>query len=511
MPGPGAIRRDLQRLDTLADEPQRLTERTAECSQRAQLGDMLDERCRRPMIEGTQARSRTLEESNRGADDVLEADRPFRFLGNGRDHPVDPESDLAGQLFAISRSHPLVFRDIRIGGSRGIRLLEHAQRQVVGRASPSGFSARQGPRRMTRLEALVLFFDPQVTRLEEPAEVAGGEIRFDPVAEPDQCSSGARGCCRDAWAQRDWPVVPERLFPDQRQMRVGCACDLDLIQRSAGRKDTAEDFFDLRFAAASMEQVDRAGPQAATWPRGRHQQEREGIDLVDGGSSLQVRFLEPPRHLRTRDQEGPRDDALARHQLEETTLEWIPRRIRQLRPAVVRLDRAPVAVPHGLFVDSGHVAAVVLREKPLVRVQQRLQLLVLRGGFERVRPQTIGLDPSHPELAHRRPEGLRQCWLCRERPEVTALREVEQQAHHERGAETLLGRIDPTFNQERRAHPERDVERCNEPQVQPVRSFQRDPLTERAPDTMRRHEHPLVSGHVVAAQRRKLVDKWVHQ
>ena len=47
------------------------------------------------MIEGTQARSRTLEESNRGADDVLEANRIVAkvFSDGTRVSVGEPEAD----------------------------------------------------------------------------------------------------------------------------------------------------------------------------------------------------------------------------------------------------------------------------------------------------------------------------------------------------------------------------------------------------------------------------------
>jgi hypothetical protein len=66
--------------------------------------------------------------------------------------------------------------------------------------------------------------------------------------------------------------------------------------------------------------------------------------------------------------------------------------------------------------------------------------------------------------------------IC-ERSKITTLkRKIEQEAHHQRGTEALLARIDTTFYEERRSHPQRYVERGNETQIEPVRAFESDPF-----------------------------------
>ena len=61
--------------------------------------------------------------------------------------------------------------------------------------------------------------------------MAGGEIGFDPVAQSEQRAPGTGAGRRDAGAERHRPVVPKRLLPDERDVRVRGAGDLDLIER----------------------------------------------------------------------------------------------------------------------------------------------------------------------------------------------------------------------------------------------------------------------------------------
>src|SRR5688572_27696069 len=75
------------------------------------------------------------------------------------------------------------------------------------------------------------------------------------------------------------------------------------------------------------------------------------------------------------------------------------------------------------------------------------------------------------------------------RPEVAALqRQVEEKPHHQRRAEAVFRWIDAALNEERRAHPKRDVERRNEAEIQPVGALERNPLTDTnvAPHDVRR-------------------------
>ena len=70
----------------------------------------------------------------------------------------------------------------------------------------------------------------EVARLEQPAQDAGGEIRFDPRTQTEQRASGARQRGGHAGTDRDRPLVPARLFPHQRRVLVGRAGDFDLIE-----------------------------------------------------------------------------------------------------------------------------------------------------------------------------------------------------------------------------------------------------------------------------------------
>src|SRR5947209_451309 len=107
-------------------------------------------------------------------------------------------------------------------------------------------------------------------------------------------------------------------------------------------------------------------------------------------------------------------------------------------------------MPHRLLVHRRHVRAFVVREEPFVRAQQSDKLTVLRwgregGGYERVRIET-----SHAQFAHGGPEGLRECGMSGEWPEVAAFtRQREEETHHERRTQLLLGRINAALDEER--------------------------------------------------------------
>jgi hypothetical protein len=90
-------------------------------------------------------------------------------------------------------------------------------------------------------------------------------------------------------------------------------------------------------------------------------------------------------------------------------------------------------------------------------------------------------------------------------------RQIEQEPHHQGGTETFFRRFDPTLNEKRGAHPEREVERRHEPEIQPVRTAKSDPLSERPTDRMRRDKHPLGAGDVGARELRQLLNEWIHQ
>ena len=221
--------------------------------------------------------------------------------------------------------------------------------------------------------------------------------------------------------------------------------------------------------------------------------------------------LQTARDVDAGERERARLKPLTRQRVEEPALERIPVGVRQFGPAVLRLDRTPVLMPHGLLVHRRHVRAFVVREEPLVRAQQRDKLGVLRWGRERGGYEGVGIETSHPQFAHGGPEGLRERGMPGERPEVTAFaREREEETHHQRRTQLLLGRVDAALDEERRAHAERDVERCDEPEVGPVGALEDQPVAERPANGVRRDKHPLRSRGIGRAETFQLVDKRVH-
>ena len=71
MPGARPLRRHLQRLDALANEPQRLGQRARERSKRAQLAQIVHERRGGAMIEPAAAGGRPFDELEGGRNDCL--------------------------------------------------------------------------------------------------------------------------------------------------------------------------------------------------------------------------------------------------------------------------------------------------------------------------------------------------------------------------------------------------------------------------------------------------------
>jgi hypothetical protein len=57
---------------------------------------------------------------------------------------------------------------------------------------------------------------------------------------------------------------------------------------------------------------------------------------------------------------------------------------------------------------------------------------------------------------------------------------------------------------------QRDVERDDESEVQPVGAAQRNALAEGSAYPVRRNKHPLGARNVRATQRRELLDEWIH-
>ncbi len=166
---------------------------------------------------------------------------------------------------------------------------------------------------------------------------------------------------------------------------------------------------------------------------------------------------------------------------------------------------------HRLLVDNRHVAAVVRRKVSLVRREEGAQLGVFGWRLERIGLQVVGLHARHPQLAHCRPHRLRHRRLVRQWAEVATLqRQVQQQPHHQRGAESFFRRIDAALHEERRTHAKRDVEWRHEAQVEPVRPAERDALADGSPDSVSRDKDPLRARDMCATEVRELLNEWIH-
>jgi len=221
----------------------------------------------RAVIECTRSRSRVLEKSERGLDDGLQRNAPVvRSLGNRRDEAYNPSLDPGSALGLIFSVRALLIGQLGIRCARFVELLEESKRQFVRRPAPSCLRTGDGPGRLPCGKPLVVFLDAHVTRLKKVAEMGGREVRLDPVAEAEERASWTRGGGRDAGPERHRPLVPERLLPDEGDVCVRAAGDLDLVQRRAGLEDSSEDLLDFRFAAARVEQTD-----AILATSGRHQ------------------------------------------------------------------------------------------------------------------------------------------------------------------------------------------------------------------------------------------------
>jgi hypothetical protein len=66
------------------------------------------------------------------------------------------------------------------------------------------------------------------------------------------------------------------------------------------------------------------------------------------------------------------------------------------------------------------------------------------------------------------------------------------------------------FDEERSSHPQRYVERSNETQIEPVRSFESDPFTQSATDCVGRDKDPLRARGIRDAEALQLIDEGIH-
>ena len=160
------------------------------------------------------------------------------------------------QLRLRARRLALVVRQFGIAGPGFVALREQSERQAVSGASPPGFCTGKRSRRLAGIESLVFLLDTHVTRLQQPAKVSCGEVGFNPVAEAEQGTTRACRWRRDARAERDRPLVTKRLLPNQRDVRIRRAGDLDLVERRTSGENAAEHLFNFGFAAAGVEESD---------------------------------------------------------------------------------------------------------------------------------------------------------------------------------------------------------------------------------------------------------------
>ena len=132
---------------------------------------------------------------------------------------VKPRADLLRLLRPLLGVCAVVVGRIGVGGARLVALDQARERQGVRGAPPAGFRPRERARGLTRGEPFLLF-DADIAGLQQAAEVARREVGFDPVAEADQRASRPRERGGNAGAERDRPVMAQRLFPDERDVRI---------------------------------------------------------------------------------------------------------------------------------------------------------------------------------------------------------------------------------------------------------------------------------------------------
>src|SRR3954466_5151452 len=154
---------DLQRFDTLTDEVEGLTKRAFEWTERSEFGDVFSERGAGAVIELAVARSRTVDERQRGIHNGLQRNLLIgRGLRDRRDQSRNPLGDRCRQSRFLLRRHAVVVRQFRIAGARLVTLAQQAQRQPVSDPTPARLGAGERSRRLRGPKALVVLFDPHV-------------------------------------------------------------------------------------------------------------------------------------------------------------------------------------------------------------------------------------------------------------------------------------------------------------------------------------------------------------
>ena len=256
MTRPRAFGRDRQRLHALAHEAQRFGKRTGEVAQRAQFADVFCECRPGPMVQRVAAGCAMFEERQDRVHDSLQRNRSV--LGgrrNGVHQRREPGANVLRLLRPLVGVGAVVVRHIGVSGARLVALDQTRERHGVRGAPPSRIRPRQRARGLARGEPFLLI-DVEIAGQEQAAEVARREVGFDPVAEADQRASRPRERGGKTGAKRDRPVVAQRFFPDEPDVRIRRAREFDLVERRPGGENAPEDLFDLRFATAGVEQVD---------------------------------------------------------------------------------------------------------------------------------------------------------------------------------------------------------------------------------------------------------------
>ncbi|MBI3105816.1 MAG: hypothetical protein HYY95_09645 [Candidatus Rokubacteria bacterium] len=298
------------------------------------------------------------------------------------------------------------------------------------------------------------------------------------------------------------------------------AGDLDLVERDLRVEDPAEHLLDFGLPAPRAEERER--PVAdGRWRLARAHQEdeplgigaRSGRHILAGVLPARLEHQQAPGRLQARNAQRGRWDARARQGIEQLPLERGPDHAGQLGPQISRPHGADIGMPERFAVHAGGVGEMLGGEVSLVCHEQRDQLGVLGGAPEGARWEVGRAEARHPKLADHPPQRLGHLRLLGQVAEVGRhrARQLEQEPHDRRRPDAVRRRVDPALDQEGRRHRQRQIERRREAQVRPARALERQPLAERVPERMRRHEHPLRAGALGAAEISELGQEGVHQ
>jgi len=193
--------------------------------------------------------------------------------------------------------------------------------------------------------------------------------------------------------------VPQRPLPDQRDVGIRGARDLDGVQGRASCEDAAEDLVDLGFASAGVEHRD-----ARRRDRRRRHQEPEGIERGIRRHEAGRRGCQTAWHRDAGERQRLGSEAFAGHGVQQTPLERRPQHVRQLGPAVLRLNGTQASAnlePAGLDVHE-----VVVADGGRQSVLEVDAAAATSAVFSAIRVHT-GQSVSPP--CFRRPTAARRC------------------------------------------------------------------------------------------------------